>query len=118
MKQIMDTSICTGCSACYNICPVSAIEMMADEGGFLYPHKTDRCINCGKCERVCPQRNTNIKKEEFNQKAFAALSKDKRIWRNSSSGGASMEILKAYDSGNTVFFWSCLGWVEGQTSLC
>ena len=29
---------CTGCSACKNICPQAAIEMMSDEEGFLYPH--------------------------------------------------------------------------------
>ena len=28
---------CTGCSACYNICPIDALNMKADKLGFLYP---------------------------------------------------------------------------------
>ena len=28
---------CCGCTACYAICPRSAIEMIPDEEGFLYP---------------------------------------------------------------------------------
>ena len=45
---------CCGCSACYAICPVSAISMDPDEEGFLYPTvDADKCISCYKCIRVC-----------------------------------------------------------------
>lgn len=45
---------CCGCSACYSICPVSAIEMQEDEEGFLYPSVyADKCICCYKCMNVC-----------------------------------------------------------------
>lgn len=45
---------CCGCSACANICPKSAINMEADELGFLYPRIDEtKCIKCGLCKKVC-----------------------------------------------------------------
>ena len=34
---------CCGCTACYSICPKSAIQMVEDEEGFLYPQRIDIC---------------------------------------------------------------------------
>ena len=49
-----DKSLCCGCAACYSVCPVDAIEMIADEKGFLYPQiKEEVCIRCYKCINVC-----------------------------------------------------------------
>ena len=49
-----DKSECCGCTACYSICPVGAISMLADEEGFLYPRIDDnKCIRCRKCVKVC-----------------------------------------------------------------
>lgn len=45
---------CVGCSACYAICPASAIEMKPDKEGFLYPVIGDACIGCLMCLRCCP----------------------------------------------------------------
>jgi len=53
---------CCGCSACFAICPVTsnndnhkAIEMIADEEGFLYPVvDAEKCIQCYQCLHVCP----------------------------------------------------------------
>ena len=46
---------CCGCTACYAICPKSAIYMEQDEEGFEYPHiKEDICICCHMCVQVCP----------------------------------------------------------------
>ena len=32
---------CNGCIACYNICPVKAIELQHDNLGFVYPFVND-----------------------------------------------------------------------------
>lgn len=46
---------CCGCTACSQICPVRAIEMISDDEGFLYPTiQKNLCIGCGRCEQVCP----------------------------------------------------------------
>lgn len=46
---------CCGCTACYAICPNSAIQMIEDEEGFLYPSiNSSICIACGQCIKVCP----------------------------------------------------------------
>ncbi len=39
---------CTGCSACADICPKTAIKMKPDEQGFCYPNVDENlCVNCG-----------------------------------------------------------------------
>lgn len=95
---------CTGCGACYNICPIKCITMEKDEEGFLYPTASDRCVHCGKCQTVCPavtgKENEN---SPMQQKAYCALTRDKKVWRQSTSGGAFTEICKAWDNGDSIF---------------
>ncbi len=46
---------CCGCTACYAICPKTAIRMEADEEGFDYPVINESiCVCCGICLTVCP----------------------------------------------------------------
>ncbi len=51
-------SLCCGCTACYAVCPKSAIIMREDSEGFLYPEidKT-KCVKCYQCLSICPIRN-------------------------------------------------------------
>ena len=82
----VDKESCCGCGACKNACPASAILMIADEDGFLYPQiNNDLCINCGLCESVCAyQKETALR---MPQAAYAATCLDAEILRRSSSGG-------------------------------
>lgn len=92
---------CTGCAACYSACPVHCISMKEDEEGFLYPESNEACIDCGLCEKVCP----NIKPKHENpypQKAFAALTKDAKIWQRSASGGAFSEVCRHWADEDTL----------------
>ena len=96
MIEIRDKKNCTSCNACYNICPVHAIEMIEDKEGFKYP-KVDKqkCINCGLCEKVCPIKN-KVLREENNKMptVIAAWSKDNDIRLDSTSGGIFSELAK------------------------
>lgn len=47
--------LCCGCSACYSICSMKAINMIEDTEGFLYPNiDKNKCIRCYRCINVCP----------------------------------------------------------------
>lgn len=58
MVELCSVEKCTGCGACYNVCPKQAISMQADEEGFLRPSiDIGKCIDCGLCRKVCPPLN-------------------------------------------------------------
>lgn len=80
-------SICTGCEACSNRCPVSCINMILDSEGFRYPKiDKDICKDCGLCEKVCPVLISPPKKTK-SLSFYLAINKDEKIRRDSSSGG-------------------------------
>lgn len=103
MKTIVDRKVCTGCAACYASCPNGSIEMVSDSEGFLYPKILGTCIDCGKCQKVCPRLNQVDCLSNFSQTAYAAVSKDFKIWNRSASGGAFSEICFAWGDDNTMF---------------
>lgn len=94
---------CTGCFACYNICPKNAICMKEDEYGYIYPEiDKEKCINCHLCEKSCPALNSVEKSNS--QKCYAAFSRDSKIRNNSSSGGiATVFSKKVLKSGGVVY---------------
>ena len=85
MITISDKSLCCGCTACMNACPVQCIVMRRDrEEGFDYPvANPDICIGCGKCEVVCPVLNPLQEREPL---AGYAVRCDEHL-AGSSSGG-------------------------------
>lgn len=86
--MVCDKEKCTGCSACFNVCPKQAITMQSDELGNIYPViDKSKCINCGLCKKICPQLNDipSIKP----QKTYALYSKDVKKRMASTSGAAA-----------------------------
>lgn len=47
----VDENRCSGCGACVDSCPESAISMNADGIAEVDPEK---CTGCGRCTRACP----------------------------------------------------------------
>lgn len=105
MIEINEKAKCSGCSACYNCCPVDAIEMLADSKGFKYPHvDKDKCIKCNKCINVCPIINKNKEEYKSLRKSYACYNKDEKIRLESSSGGVfTLLAIRIINQGGVVF---------------
>lgn len=104
MIEITDKSKCSGCSACYSICPKNCISMIEDEEGFLYPNvNKDDCIKCGLCEKVCPLNENNNKKYGVLESCIIQ-NKDQDILAESTSGGGFTPIAKyVIEQGGVIF---------------
>ena len=94
---------CSGCHACYNICPKNAIKMEVDEKGFRYPIvNKEQCVNCGLCEKVCPIITKN--QINNNPRIYVCYNKNEEIRAESSSGGIFSLIANEILSRNGVVF--------------
>lgn len=81
---------CCGCSACEHICPASAITMMPDKEGFLYPviHQ-EICTDCGLCKKVCAfQNGLDLSGLLGKPDVYGVKHVSDEVKINSSSGGA------------------------------
>ncbi len=98
-------NLCTGCEACVQSCQFSAISMVRDKEGFLYPEiNSDFCTECGKCGIVCPEcGQQSFKREPLPENCLAATHKDNSVLLNSSSGGAFSAIVSVADKGSIVY---------------
>ena len=86
MKNVLEESKCSGCTACFNICPKNAITMIENKDGFKYPViAQDKCINCGLCKKTCPV--LNMTNSQSINKCYVGYAKDDNIKKASSSGG-------------------------------
>lgn len=101
--QIKDDKLCTGCGACYNICPVNAIKMQGDEYGFYKPViDQNKCTNCGLCEKTCPLDKFKSSNEE--PKAIALINKDDTVRAKCTSGGAFSAFAKYILEQNGIVY--------------
>ena len=105
MHSIVNYQDCCGCSACANICPHGAIEMVENSEGFLYPEiDQSKCVNCGLCKKTCPflnKINDNFKTPD----CYAAMADDE-IRKVSSSGGA-FSIIAEYILNKNGYICGC-----------
>ncbi len=108
-RIVNEDRLCTGCSACSQICPCGAIAMEADDEGFLFPRiDENRCNGCGLCSRTCPvskcSGNVGATPVYNGKKAFACRSLNDGTRERSSSGGIFSELAdKTLRSGGVVF---------------
>lgn len=96
MDEICSNNVCTGCSACYNICPVKCINMKTDIYGELHPYiDAEKCINCNSCKKVCPYSDEKYKKlyNPVSSKCYAVARKDLTQNPRCASGGVSSYLM-------------------------
>ena len=87
---------CTGCSACINACPVSAITFVPNNKGFLIPKVDEsKCVKCKKCLAVCPSISP-LKKDCYREPdVYAAWNKEEAVRVDSTSGGVFSALAEA-----------------------
>lgn len=103
MLELLKTKgkYCTGCGACYNVCPKDAIRMEPNPQGFLYPVIDEElCIHCKKCEQVCPKLGTEVHNAP-EPDCYAARAQDE-VRAISSSGGMFTVLARWIFSQNGV----------------
>ncbi len=93
-KMWIEKSRCSGCGACWNVCPAGAIVPKEDDLGFTYPKITNRCINCNLCEKTCYNRLNCYNENREKPEVYAAWSSNSQIRFKSTSGGIFYEIAK------------------------
>lgn len=94
---MLTEKLCTGCTACYTVCPVRAISMVQDEFGAKYPKIDEgKCIHCSLCEKSCPVLQTKTAKKAASSilEVYAIQATDNSL-RDSSSSGGLFSILAA-----------------------
>lgn len=95
-----DNYSCTGCMACVDVCPKSALsDKWNKEGHLSVACDTSKCILCHQCEKVCPVVSPLKYKTEGESEFYAAWNKDDTQRSKSSSGGA-FSAIAAYIIGN------------------
>ena len=55
-KAVIDTSKCTKCGKCFQICPHEAVKLNNNE----YKINKTRCLGCSQCEKSCPSKAINM----------------------------------------------------------
>ena len=56
----IDTTRCSGCDACANLCPHGAISLDTDEYTACYNIDARNCTGCGICGDVCEQQAVSV----------------------------------------------------------
>lgn len=97
MPNLADIHSCTGCLACVDSCPRTALASCINEEGHLtYKFDEHCCVECGLCEKICPvvshfKYGTNKLSDSI---PYAAWAKDEDLRRKSTSGGVFAELAK------------------------
>lgn len=103
MIKICSKKDCSGCYACYSICPNKCLSMSQDDEGFWYPEiDKPNCSDCKHCEEICPILKKTI--VDNTPVAYACVNRNLAARLGSSSGGVFTLIAEeTINKGGVVF---------------
>lgn len=81
VKKIIKNALCSGCGACYVVCPKNCIEII--EGNLNFPKINEsKCSDCGACLNVCPgmQLHNRLISNQFITEDSNKILETKIIW--------------------------------------
>jgi coenzyme F420-reducing hydrogenase beta subunit len=104
INYLHEKKFCTGCHACFSICPKNCIKMEEDtKDGFLYPViLPEKCSRCLLCSKICPVKHqNNVQKPLY---INAVKNSNEEIRTKSSSGGMFSLLGERIIKENGVVF--------------
>lgn len=112
MKTVCSHNDCTGCMACINVCPKSAILIRDDLIAYNAEIDSEKCIHCGLCEKTCPNITPcSLLNPIYWKQGWACDD----IRSKSSSGGAASAIIRTFIE-NGGYVASCL-FIDGNVGF-
>lgn len=101
MKTVCDLNMCTGCSACVEVCPKMAVSMRDTIKELNAIIDEDKCIQCRTCEKVCQQISPVELKKPMTW--YQGWTSDAQSRSKSSSGGFAYHLMYRFvREGGTV----------------
>jgi len=69
---------CTGCEACFRVCPTAALQIEETSFSWAVTFKTDRCVGCAACIEVCQPATLHSRDRIDARAAQGAITLEKR----------------------------------------
>lgn len=92
MNLVCKKDMCTGCNACYNICPKKCININKSIKAYNAYINKEQCISCNLCKNVCQVNSPSyLSKTIYSKQGWAD---DNKIRTKSASGGIASLIIK------------------------
>lgn len=93
--NICKNNLCTGCGACYNVCPNDCISMQEDKFGVIRPYIDEtNCIKCNLCIDTCPQNKSTLYYLPLS--CYASYRKNEKLRADSASGGIASVLYESF----------------------
>lgn len=94
MKTVCKLDNCTGCCACVDTCPKSAIKIVDTLSEYNAIIDETKCVKCNQCYSVCQVNKPSNFMTSI--KWYQGWSCDEKVRANASSGGGASALAKAF----------------------
>lgn len=101
----IDPAKCTNCGACRQICPAKAITVREDTVFYTLEIEQTKCVDCGLCSKVCPAMHPVEARKPV--AAYSGIHRERRMIRDSSSGGAFTALAEQILASGGVVYGAC-----------